>query len=111
MHDGQPYCLLQQPCSGFFLGRSADDTWARASFSNSLHLEQVAAGREIRRILLHRRQAAGRGKLERFFESPAQVCLGRLLTPIARVLTINKRLRVTPVVVEVACDGLAIGTE
>src|SRR5512135_344031 len=50
LHVGQPYCLLQQPCPGFFLARSADDTSARASFSTSLHLEQVAADLEIRRI-------------------------------------------------------------
>src|SRR3954463_13401112 len=43
MHVGQPYCLLQQPCPDFFLARSADDASARASFSTSLHLEQVAA--------------------------------------------------------------------
>src|SRR4051794_19158789 len=33
MHVDQPYCLLQQPCPGFFFVRSADDTSARASFS------------------------------------------------------------------------------
>ena len=110
MHVGQPYCLLQQPCPGFFLARSADDTSARASFSTSLHLEQVAADLEIRRILSTAGKPRGRGKLERFFESLAQVCLGRLLTPIARVLTINNRLRVTPAVVEVARDSLVIGT-
>ncbi|MBV8315898.1 MAG: site-specific integrase, partial [Planctomycetaceae bacterium] len=110
MHVGQPYCLLQQPCPGFFLVRSADDTSARASFSTSLHLEQVAADLEIRRILSTAGKPRGRGKLERFFESLAQVCLCRLLTPIARVLTINNLLRVTPAVVEVARDSLVIGT-
>jgi site-specific recombinase XerD len=110
MHVGQPYCLLQQPCPGFFLVRSADDTSARASFSTSLHLEQVAADLEIRRILSTAGKPRGRGKLERSFESLAQVCLCRLLTPIARVLTINNLLRVTPAVVEVARDSLVIGT-
>jgi hypothetical protein len=110
MHVGQPYCLLQQPCPGFFLVRSADDTSARASFSTSLHLEQVAADLEIRRILSTAGKPRGRGKIERFFESLAQVCLCRLLTPIARVLTINNLLRVTPAVVEVARDSLVIGT-
>ena len=110
MHVGQPYCLLQQPCPGFFLARSADDTSARASFSTSPHLEQVAADLEIRRILSTAGKPRGRGKLERFFESLAQVCLGRLLTPIARVLTINNLLRVTPAVVEVVRDSLVIGT-
>ena len=110
MHVGQPYCLLQQPCPGFFLVRSADDTSAHASFSTSLHLEQVAADLEIRRILSTAGKPRGRGKLERFFESLAQVCLCRLLTPIARVLTINNLLRVTPAVVEVARDSLVIGT-
>jgi hypothetical protein len=43
-------------------------------------------------------------------ESLAPVCLGRLLTPIARVLTINNLIRVTPAVVEVARDSLVIGT-
>jgi hypothetical protein len=102
MHVGQPYCLLQQPCPGFFLARSADDTSARALFSTSLHLEQVAADLEIRRILSTAGKPRGWGKLERFFESLAQACLGRLLTPIARVLTINNLHRVTPAVVEVA---------
>src|SRR3954451_1192160 len=110
MHVGQPYCLLQQPCPGFFLARSADDTSARASFSTSLHLEQGAADLEIWRILSTAGKPRGRGKLERFFESLAQVGLGRLLTPIARVLTINNRLRVTPAVVEGACDSLVWGT-
>ena len=110
MHVGQPYCLLQQPCRGFFLARSADDTSARASFSTSLHLEQVAAGLEIRRILSTAGKPRGRGKLERFFESLAQVCSCRLLTPIARALTINNLIRVTPAVVEVARDSLVIGT-
>ena len=36
--------------------------------------------------------------------------LSRLLTQIARVLTINNLLRVTPAVVEVARDSLVIGT-
>jgi hypothetical protein len=110
MHVGQPYCLLQQPCPGFFLARSTDDTSARASFSTSPHLEQVAADLEIRRILSTAGKPRGRGKLERFFESLAQVCLGRLLTPIDRVLTINNLLRVSPAVVEVARDSLVIGT-
>jgi hypothetical protein len=98
MHVGQSYCLLQQPCLGFFLTRSADDTSARASFSTSLHREQVAADLEIRRIPSTAGQPRGWEKLERFFESLAQVCLGRHLTPIARILTINDRLRVTPAV-------------
>ncbi len=110
MHVGQPYCLLQQPCPGFFLARSADDTSARASFSTSLHLEQVAADLEIRRILSTAGEPRGWGKLERFLKSLAQVCPGRLLTPIARALTINNLLRVTPAVVEVARDSLVIGT-
>jgi hypothetical protein len=109
-HVGQPYCLLQQPCRGFFLARSADDTSARASFSTSLHLEQVAADLEIRRILSTAGEPRGWGKLERFLESLAPVCLGRLLTPIARALTINNLIRVTPAVVEVARDSLVIGT-
>jgi integrase/recombinase XerD len=109
MHVDQPYCLLQQPCPGFFLARSADDTSARAPFSTSLHLEQGAADLEIRRILSAAGKPRGWGKLERFFEGLAQVCLGRLLTPIARVLTINNRLRLTPAVVEVARDSLVIG--
>ena len=110
MHVGQPYCLLQQPCQGFFLARSADDTSARASFSTSLHLEQVAADLGIRRILSTAGEPRGRGKLERFLESLAPVCLGRLLTPIARALTLNNLIRVTPAVVEVARDSLVIGT-
>jgi hypothetical protein len=109
MHVGQPYCLLPQPCPGFILARSADDTSARASFSTSLHLEQVAADLEIRRILSTADVPRGRGKLERFFESLAQVCLGRLLAPIARVLTVSNRLRVSPAVVEVSRDGLVTG--
>ena len=36
--------------------------------------------------------------------------LSRLLTQIARVLTINNLLRVTPAVVEVARESLVIGT-
>src|SRR5437764_15101193 len=88
MHVGQPYCLLQQPCQGFFLARSADDTSARASFSTSLHLEQVAADLGIRLILSTAGEPRGRGKLERFLKSLAQVCPGRPLTPIARALTI-----------------------
>ena len=36
--------------------------------------------------------------------------LSRLLTQIARVLTINDLLRVTPAVVEVARESLVIGT-
>jgi Phage integrase family len=110
MHVGQPYCLLQQPCPGFFLARSADDTSARASFSTSPHLEQVAADLEIRRILSTAGEPRGWGKLERFLESLAPVCLGRLLTQIARALTINNRLWVSPTVVEVARDSLVIGT-
>jgi Phage integrase family len=110
MHVGQPYCLLQQPCRGFFLARSADDTSARASFSTSLHLEQVAADLEIRLILSTAGEPRGWGKLERFLESLAPVCLGRLLTQIARALTINNLIRVTPAVVEVARDSLATGT-
>ena len=98
MHVDQPYCLLPQPCTGFFLARSADDTSARASFSTSLHLEQVAADLEIRRILSTVGKPRGRGKLERSFESLAQVCLCGRLTQIARALTINDRLRVTPAV-------------
>jgi transposase InsO family protein len=70
----------------------------------------VAADRKIRRILSTAGQPRGRGKLERFFESLAQVCLGRLLAPIARALTIKNRLRVSPAVVEVARDSLVIGT-
>ena len=102
MHVVQPYCLLQQSCPGFFLARSADDTSAHALFSTSLHLEQVAADLEIRRILSIAGTPRGWGKLERFFNSLAQVCRGRLLTPIARVLIINNLLRVTLAVVEVA---------
>src|SRR3954447_7339604 len=110
MHVGQPYCLLPQPCPGFFLARSTDDTSARASFSTSPHLEQVAADLEIRRVLSTAGKPRGRGKLERSFESLAQVCLCRPLTPIDRVLTINDLLRVSPAVVEVARDSLVIGT-
>lgn len=106
MHVGQSYCLLQQPCSGFFLARSDDDTSARYSSSNSLHQEQVATDLKIRRILSTAGKPRGRGKLERFFESLAQVCSGRLLTPIARVFTINNRLRVTPAVVKAVRDSL-----
>ena len=74
-----------------------------------LHLEQVAADLEIRRILSTAGKPRGRGRLERSFESLAQVCLGRLPTPIALVLTVNIRLRVTPAAVEVARDSLVIG--
>jgi hypothetical protein len=108
MHVGQPYCLLQQLCLGFFLARSADNTSARSSFSTSPHREQVAADLEIRRILSTDGKPRGRGTLERFFESLAQVCLCRLPTPIARAFTINNLLRVIPAVVEVARDSLVI---
>ena len=70
----------------------------------------MAADLKIRLILSTAGKPRGRGKLERFFESLAQVCLCRLLTPIARVLTINNLLRVSPAVVEVARDSLVIGT-
>ena len=102
MHVGQAYCLLQQSYTGFFLALSADDTSARAPFSTSLQLEQVAADLESRRFPPPPASHAGGESFERFIESLAQVCLGRLLTPIARVLTINNRLRVPPAVVEVA---------
>src|SRR3954470_2247177 len=44
----------------------------------SLHLEQVAADLKIRLIFSTAGKPRGRGKLERFFESLAQVCLSRL---------------------------------
>ena len=68
----------------------------------------MAADFKIRRNLSIAGKPRRRGKLERFFGSLAQVCLGRLLTPIARVLTINNRLRVTPAVSErheVVCEA------
>jgi hypothetical protein len=70
----------------------------------------VAADLEIRRILSTAGEPRRWGKLERFLKSLAQVCPGRLLTPIARALTIDNLLRVTPAVVEVARDSLVIGT-
>jgi hypothetical protein len=70
----------------------------------------VAADLEIRLILSTAGEPRGWGKLERFLEPLAPVCLGRLLTPIARALTINNLLRVTPAVVEVARDSPVIGT-
>jgi putative transposase len=44
----------------------------------SRHLEQVAADLKIRLIFSTAGKPRGRGKLERFFESLAQVCLSRL---------------------------------
>jgi transposase InsO family protein len=70
----------------------------------------VAADLEIRRILSTAGEPRGRGKLERFLESLAPVCLGRLLTLIAQALTIDNLIRVTPAVVEAARDSLVIGT-